>query len=119
MKEIIEREDLHPEAYKTIHELPGASSKRRATPDNEPSVLVGTPHEREATSSNQEQSKKKGKLIDAEKRAEGRVSYKTYWTYVRAAGVRTWIVTVFLMIFIRLVTVTNQVCAVSLSRVRY
>jgi hypothetical protein len=72
-------------------------------------VLAGTPPEREVTSPvlNQEQSRKKGKLIEAEKRAEGRVSYTTYWTYVRAAGIWTWMVTVFLMIFIRLVTVAQ------------
>ena len=121
LKELIEREDLIPEAYEPVHEFPGASSKKKATPDNEPGVLAGTPPEREAASPiiNQEESRKKGKLIDAEKRAEGRVSYKTYWTYIRAAGVWTWMVTVFLMIFIRLVTVANQVRDVCLSRARY
>ena len=121
LKELIEREDLVPEAYEPVHEFPGTSSKKKATPDNEPDVLAGTPPEREASSSviNQEQSRKKGKLIDAEKRAEGRVSYKTYWTYSRAAGIWTWMVTVFLMIFIRLVTLTNQVRGFSSSCGRY
>lgn len=121
LKEVIEREDLVPEAYEPVHEFPGTSSKQKATPDNEPGALAGTPPEREPTSPtiNQEQSRKKGKLIDAEKRAEGRVSYMTYWTYIRAAGVWTWMVTVFLMIFILFVTVTNQVRGVSLSHIRY
>jgi len=115
LKELIEREDLVPEAYQPAHEFPTTSSKSKPTPDNEPDVLAGTPPEREDTSPvlNQEQSRKKGKLVEAEERAEGRVLYRTYWTYVRAAGVWTWMVTVFLMIFIRLVTVLNQVCGVS------
>jgi len=115
LKEVIEREDLVPEAYQSAHEFPTTSSKLKPTPDNEPDVLAGTPPEGTSPVLNQEQSRKKGKLVEAEKRAEGRVSYRTYWTYVRAAGVWTWMVTVFLMIFIRLVTVLNQVCGVSLA----
>lgn len=115
LKEVIEREDLVPEAYQPVHEFPTISQKSGSIPDNESGVLAGTPPEGEVTSPilSQEQSRKKGKLIEAERRAEGRVSYRTYWTYIRAAGVWTWIVTVFLMVFIRLVTVVNQVCGVS------
>ena len=117
LKEVIEREDLVPEAYQSV---PTTSSKSKSTPENEPDVLAGTPPEREVTSPvlNQEQNRKKGKLIEVEKRAEGRVSYRTYWTYICAAGIWTWMVTVFLMIFIRLVTVANQVCGVSTSYVQ-
>lgn len=112
LKEVIDREDLIPEAYKPAHEFPSASSKSIPTPDNEPDMLAKTPPELEVTSPSlhKEQNKKKGTLVEAEKRAEGRVSYRTYWTYIRAAGVWTWMVTVLLMIFIRLVTVVNQVC---------
>jgi len=118
LKEVIEREDLVPEAYQPAHEFPTGSSK--SAPDNEPDGLAGTPPEREVTSPvpDQTQGRKKGKLVEAEKRAEGRVSYRTYWTYIRAAGSWTWMVTVFLMIFIRLVTVANQVCGVGSSCVR-
>ena len=121
LKEVIEREDLVPEAYQSVHEFPTISSEPKPTPGNEPDLLAGTPPEREVTSPvlNQEQSRKKGKLVEAEKRAEGRVSYRTYWTYIRAAGVWTWMVTVFLMIFIRLVSVANQVCGVSSICVQY
>lgn len=117
LKEVIEREDLVPEAYEPVHEFPATSSKQTLTPDDDPDKLAGTPPEGEATSPvlDQGQRRKKGKLIEAEKRAEGRVSYRTYWTYIRAAGVWTWMVTLFLMIFIRLVTVANQVCCVSSS----
>ncbi|KAJ7103247.1 P-loop containing nucleoside triphosphate hydrolase protein [Mycena belliarum] len=50
-----------------------------------------------------------GKLIDAEARAEGRVSWKTYLTYIRAAGVSSWIMTLALMLVIRLINIGNQV----------
>lgn len=51
----------------------------------------------------------KGKLIEAEARAEGRVSWRTYMTYIRAAGFSSWILTVLLMLLIRAVNVGNQV----------
>jgi hypothetical protein len=110
LKEVIEREDLVPDAYKPVHEFPSASSKTIPKPESESDLFVETPPELDVTPSPNNEHKK-GKLIEAEKRAEGRVSYLTYWTYIRAAGVWTWMVTVFLMIFIRLITVVNQVCA--------
>ncbi|KAJ7675323.1 P-loop containing nucleoside triphosphate hydrolase protein [Mycena rosella] len=50
-----------------------------------------------------------GKLIEAEARAEGRVSWRTYLTYIRAAGVSSWILTLVLMLLIRLINIGNQV----------
>ncbi|KAJ6520112.1 P-loop containing nucleoside triphosphate hydrolase protein [Mycena sanguinolenta] len=50
-----------------------------------------------------------GKLIEAEARAEGRVSWRTYMTYIRAAGVWSWALTLLLMLLIRLVNIGNQV----------
>ncbi|KAJ7269434.1 P-loop containing nucleoside triphosphate hydrolase protein [Mycena haematopus] len=50
-----------------------------------------------------------GKLIEAETRAEGRVSWRTYMTYIRAAGVSSWLLTLLLMLVIRLVNIGNQV----------
>ncbi|KAJ4485740.1 P-loop containing nucleoside triphosphate hydrolase protein [Lentinula aciculospora] len=52
---------------------------------------------------------KHGKLIDAEARAEGRVSLKTYLTYIKAAGVMSWIFTLLLMLAIRAINIGNQV----------
>ena len=52
-----------------------------------------------------------GKLIEAETRAEGRVSMRTYLTYFRAAGLFSWILTVFLMLLIRGINISNQVCS--------
>ncbi|CAK5280326.1 unnamed protein product [Mycena citricolor] len=50
-----------------------------------------------------------GKLIEVEARAEGRVSMRTYMTYVRAAGVWSWIVTLLLMLLIRVINISNQI----------
>ncbi|KAF8306061.1 hypothetical protein DL93DRAFT_2150580 [Clavulina sp. PMI_390] len=49
-----------------------------------------------------------GKLVDAEARAEGRVSYRTYLLYVKSAGWISWILTFLLLISIRGVTVGQQ-----------
>ncbi|KAE9409119.1 P-loop containing nucleoside triphosphate hydrolase protein [Gymnopus androsaceus JB14] len=52
---------------------------------------------------------KDGKLIEVEARAEGRVSLKTYITYIKAAGTMSWIVTFLLMLAIRFINIGNQV----------
>ncbi|TFK77428.1 P-loop containing nucleoside triphosphate hydrolase protein [Pluteus cervinus] len=52
---------------------------------------------------------KVGKLIEAEARAEGRVSMKTYLTYIRAAGILAWIGTITLMLLIWCINISNQV----------
>ena len=39
-----------------------------------------------------------GKLVDAEARAEGRVSYRTYLLYVKAAGWLSWTLTFLLLV---------------------
>ena len=57
-----------------------------------------------------------GKLIAAEARAEGRVSWRTYATYIRAAGISSWFLTVFLQLLIRFVTIGNQVSRLFVSR---
>ena len=51
----------------------------------------------------------RGKLVEAESRAEGRVAIRTYITYVRAAGLMPWLFTVGLMLLIRFINVGNQV----------
>ena len=50
-----------------------------------------------------------GKLVDEETRAEGRVSLRTYWTYIKAAGIVCWIFTFAFMLLIRLINVGFQV----------
>lgn len=50
-----------------------------------------------------------GKLIEAEVRAEGRVSVRTYLTYIYAAGVWCWIMSLIIMLIIRLIGIGNQV----------
>ncbi|KAI0359724.1 P-loop containing nucleoside triphosphate hydrolase protein [Trametes cingulata] len=49
-----------------------------------------------------------GKLIDEEARAEGRVSLRTYFTYIRAAGILSWVLTFLLMVLIRCINVGFQ-----------
>ncbi|KAF7347593.1 P-loop containing nucleoside triphosphate hydrolase protein [Mycena venus] len=74
--------------------------------------VIAVPAENEADSVVPEVVKKargNGKLIEAEARAEGRVSWRTYMTYIRAAGISSWILTLFLMLLIRLVNIGNQV----------
>ncbi|KAJ3517873.1 hypothetical protein NLJ89_g222 [Agrocybe chaxingu] len=50
-----------------------------------------------------------GKLVEAETRAEGRVSLRSYLTYLRAAGTIPWILTLAVLLFIRAITLGNQV----------
>jgi len=50
-----------------------------------------------------------GKLIAAEVRAEGRVSVRTYLTYISAAGIWCWIMSLIIMLIIRLIGIGNQV----------
>lgn len=54
-------------------------------------------------------NKTDGKLVKAEARAEGRVTLHTYATYVKAAGVMAWILTLSLMLLIRALDIGNQV----------
>jgi hypothetical protein len=51
----------------------------------------------------------KGKLIEVEARAEGRVLWRTYMTYIRAAGIVSWVLTILLMLLIRAINIGNQV----------
>jgi hypothetical protein len=50
-----------------------------------------------------------GKLIEVEARAEGRVSVRSYVTYIRAAGIPAWIFTIVLLLVIRAINIGNQV----------
>ena len=50
-----------------------------------------------------------GKLIEAEARAEGRVSVRSYVTYIRAAGIPAWFFTIVLLLVIRTIDIGNQV----------
>lgn len=54
-----------------------------------------------------------GKLIQAEGRAEGRVSLHSYLTYIRAAGVLCSILTIWLLMQIRLINIGVQVILAS------
>ena len=51
----------------------------------------------------------KGKLVEAEHRATGRVTLNTYLTYIRAAGWLSWFLTLCLMIFLKLTVIASDV----------
>ena len=53
--------------------------------------------------------KHNGKLVEAETRQEGRISLRSYLTYIRAAGIICWILTLLLLIQIRLINIGVQV----------
>ena len=69
---------------------------------------VGTPN---GKPNGKPQDPDAGKLIDEEARAEGRVSLRTYWTYIKAAGIVCWIFTFAFMLLIRFIQVGQQVGA--------
>ncbi|KAK0481769.1 P-loop containing nucleoside triphosphate hydrolase protein [Armillaria novae-zelandiae] len=81
--------------------------------DSEPSATTAVNEADQLT--NDSESRKpqlksgNGKLIQVEARAEGRVSSRTYLTYIRAAGIISWILTVSLMLLIRSINISNQV----------
>ncbi|KAL1739961.1 hypothetical protein HDZ31DRAFT_20024, partial [Schizophyllum fasciatum] len=56
----------------------------------------------------EEPSRGDGKLVEEERRAEGRVTLNTYRTYMKAAGYGAWFLVIFLMLLIRFVTILNQ-----------
>ena len=57
-----------------------------------------------------------GKLIEVEARAEGRVSLRSYVTYIRAAGLYCWFLTLAVMMLIRAINIGNQVSYIIFSR---
>ncbi|KAJ7651661.1 hypothetical protein DFH06DRAFT_1270538 [Mycena polygramma] len=80
--------------------------------EEEEVIAVPADNEADSVSSEVQPTKKarsNGKLIEAEARAEGRVSWRTYMTYIRAAGLPSWILTLLLMLLIRLINIGNQV----------
>lgn len=91
LQTVVEREDVPP-----THE------NSPQTPDNSSDVLIDSKLQSLGHPTN-------GKLIEAESRAEGRVSWQTYLTYVRAAGLYSWVLTVTMMVFIRFINIGNQV----------
>lgn len=60
-----------------------------------------------------------GKLVEAEARAEGRVSLDTYLTYAKAAGLSLWILTFLLILIMALVNITTDVSTISSDEIHY
>ncbi|KAH8120041.1 P-loop containing nucleoside triphosphate hydrolase protein [Phellopilus nigrolimitatus] len=87
---------------KTVIDVENDSSDESAGMTNEVDAIDSTDH---VWKTNTPPS---GKLVEAEHRAEGRVSLYTYFTYIRAAGWVAWVVTLSLMLMIRLLVIAND-----------
>lgn len=87
---------------RTVVEQEDEPTEIPQTPANEADALTDVPVKFV-------QQKSNGKLIEAEARAEGRVSIRTYITYIRAAGIIPWLLTIGLMLLIRFINIGNQV----------
>ncbi|KAJ7751195.1 P-loop containing nucleoside triphosphate hydrolase protein [Mycena maculata] len=72
-------------------------------------VVLSADNEADLDAEPVKRARSDGKLIEAEARAEGRVSWRTYLTYIRAAGVFSWVLTLALMLLIRFINIGNQV----------
>lgn len=49
------------------------------------------------------------KLLDVENRSKGRVTYRTYMTYILAGGSYCWILTILFILLMRFMNVASQV----------
>ena len=85
LAQVIEGEDVH-----VKEDDPSASASTASIP-HDADAVTESPFQKALDVSD-------GKLVDAETRAEGRVSVKTYLTYVRAAGWVWWVVTFILLV---------------------
>ncbi|RDB29359.1 ATP-dependent bile acid permease [Hypsizygus marmoreus] len=97
---IQELEDLN--ILQTVIEQEDLPNDAPHTPENEADAPKGISVKPAQQASN-------GKLIEAEARAEGRVSLRTYVTYIRAAGILSWILMIVIMLLLRAINIGNQV----------
>ena len=56
-----------------------------------------------------------GKLVEKEALPEGRISWRAYYTYIRAVGTITWVLTIILLVARQGLGITNQVITYLLS----
>lgn len=82
--------------------------------EDEKSQIVQVPGDELASEICNEVHVSSGKLVEAEHRAEGRVSLMTYITYIRAAGWFSWLLTLSLMLLIRAIAIASDVRPCSL-----
>jgi len=78
-------------------------------PSQEPKTFNEADILEDGTVRHQQRQLSDGKLIEAEARAEGRVSARSYITYIRAAGLFAWFLTIVLLLVIQAINVGNQV----------
>ena len=101
----------------TIPELENKGILSKILEEDEPFVEAELPPEkpandaddREAETGRKTKSPKAGVLIEAEARAEGEVSWKTYFTYFKAGGVYLWALIIGIQLTIRVINVVYQV----------
>lgn len=98
------------EDVKPIDQLSPIHSPGAEAVTNEADMLDGTEPGQSGKAQETAKGSSKGKLVEAEHRAEGRVSVYTYLTYIRAAGWIPWLTSVCFMIFLKLISVINTVC---------
>jgi len=105
------REDIFDEVVKSEDQSSaGVEDNSAAVDELELSAgLGGSGMATSAYSPGPEPELAEGKLIEAEVRAEGRVSVRIYLTYIYAAGVWCWIMSLIIMLIIRLIGIGNQV----------
>lgn len=99
LQQVIDDEDVEVEQRKE-EVMPTITDVGNEADLNGPSAKVNGKPARKPTD---------GKLVQAEARAEGRVSMHSYATYIRAAGVVCSVFTIWLLIQIRLINIGVQV----------
>ncbi|KAF8665348.1 hypothetical protein AX16_000367 [Volvariella volvacea WC 439] len=106
----IDSSEFSREDMKHFAEMKTLSTEFEIQDDNTTAAVGNEADDSAAASVNsQRKVKGNGKLVEAEARAEGRVSLKTYLIYIKAAGILSWMLTIALMLFIRLINISNQV----------
>ena len=98
LQKIVETEDVPVEELKP-------EEAEKSLPNEADGAEVVVPDKRQRSD---------GKLVEAEARAEGRVSMRSYMTYLRAAGFIASFLTILLLIQLRLINIGVQVCGHSL-----
>jgi ABC-type multidrug transport system fused ATPase/permease subunit len=117
MKEDILEEPVLEEVANTLNEADGGPPSGTSSGDKTPSSSTNVAPSNSAQDPGKHAKTKPtwklstaelGKLVDEETRAEGRVSWYTYKTYIQAAGYWSWGATAFLMILIRGINILDQ-----------
>lgn len=94
------------EAMVPIKDVDSVNRSRLARPAKSTMMTNGADS---ANDSGPQRDASKGKLVEEEHRAEGRVLIHTYLTYIRAAGWAPWITTLCFVVLQKLISVLSTV----------